>query len=76
MAAIVLDRPWAGSSFEAPQPTDIGTIELALDTVAGVIDLNPGGGIQAGTAVSIGYSYAETVIATPPLAGYPISSKS
>ncbi|HUN58010.1 MAG TPA: Gp37 family protein [Candidatus Binataceae bacterium] len=30
MAAIVLDGPWAGSSFAPPLPIDIGTIELAI----------------------------------------------
>ena len=30
MTAVVLDAPWAGSSYSPPAPIDISTIELAL----------------------------------------------
>jgi hypothetical protein len=50
--------------------------DYSVNTVSGTIDLNPGGTIPAGATVSIGYSYAESVIATPAQAGDPTTSGS
>ena len=56
-------------------PYTAGT-DYTVNAVAGVISLNPGGAIAPGAAVSIGYSYAETVIATPSQVGDPSTSGS
>jgi hypothetical protein len=39
--------------------------DYSVNTVSGVIALKPAGAITSGAAVSIEYSYAETVISTP-----------
>jgi Gp37 protein len=62
-------------SFPAGTPYNAGT-DYTVNAVAGVISLISGGAIEPGAAVSIGYSYAETVIATPSEVGDPSTNGS
>ena len=62
-------NPSTGTPFAAGS-------DYSADTVAGVISLNPGGAIPPGGVVSIGYSYAEAVVATPAEAGDPAAAGS
>jgi len=68
LAAEVID-PSTGAGFTP------GT-DYTVDTVGGLVTLNPAGAIPPGASVSIGYSFAETVIATPSLVEDPASSGS
>jgi Gp37 protein len=69
ITAIEILNPSTGTAYS------LGA-DYGVNTVSGVIELNPGGAIPAGAAVSIGYSYAETAIATPAQAGDPTTSGS
>jgi hypothetical protein len=62
ITAIEVLNPSTGNAYTAGA-------DYSVNTVAGVLDLNPAGAILPGVTVSIAYSYAETVIAAPAQAG-------
>jgi hypothetical protein len=50
--------------------------DYTVDTVTGTISVNPAGALAPGATVNIGYSYAETVIATPAELDNPLNGAS
>jgi hypothetical protein len=62
--ALEILNPSTGAPYSA-------TVDYTANTVTGLISANPGGALAPATVVNIGYSYAETVIATPSQAGDP-----
>jgi hypothetical protein len=62
--ALEILNPSTGASYSP-------TVDYTVNTVTGLISVNSGGSLAPGTPVTIGYGFAETVIATPSEAGNP-----
>ena len=66
VTAVVLANPLSGSVYAA-------STDYTVDSVTGLISATPEGALAPGVLVNLGYSYAETVIATPALVGNPLA---
>jgi hypothetical protein len=62
--ALEILNPSTGALYSA-------TVDYTANTVTGLISANSGGSLAPGAPVTIGYSFAETVLATPSEAGNP-----